>query len=169
MLYKFETEQWIPVAIEAVFRFFANPENLPRIMPPASGTRLLGVKIVPPGPAYSQKEGPVAGAGSEILTSFRIIPYLPFRRKWTARITEFDWNRYFADEQQHGPFKSFHHRHELKPETRQGNAGTLVKDIIDYEIGFGPLDPIANLFVFRQLHKTFQHRQRALEKILLPS
>lgn len=169
MLYHFQTEQWIAVAIEEVFRFFANPENLPRIMPPSSGTKLLDVKVVPPAQALSQIDGPLAGAGSVIVTSFRVIPYLPFRRKWTARITEFEWNHYFADAQQQGPFKSFHHRHELKPEKRQAKIGTVVKDTIDYQIGFGPLDPIANVFVSRQLHKTFEYRQVALGKILLPS
>ncbi|HVO62160.1 MAG TPA: SRPBCC family protein [Terriglobales bacterium] len=171
MLYHFKTEQWIGVAIEEVFRFFANPENLPRIMPPTTDTRLLHVNIVPPpdGDASKQNQGPVAGIGSEILTSLRLIPYLPFRRKWTARITEFDWNHYFADVQQEGPFKSFHHRHELTPEKRQTEMGTVIKDVIDYEIGFGPLDPIANLLVSRQLHKTFQYRQAALDTILCRS
>jgi ligand-binding SRPBCC domain-containing protein len=169
LLCHFQTEQWIAVPIEDVFRFLANPDNLPRIMPPSSGTRLLDVRIVPPEQANSQNHALVAGAGSEIVTSFRVIPYLPFRRKWTARITEFEWNHYFADVQQEGPFKSFHHRHELTPETRQAKIGTLVKDMIDYDIGFGPLDLIANLLVSRQLHKTFQYRQAALDHILLPS
>jgi ligand-binding SRPBCC domain-containing protein len=169
VIYHFEAEQWIPVPIEEVFRFFANPENLPRIMPPESGTKLLAMKIVPPAQAYSQNERPLAGSGSEIITSFRVIPYLPFRRKWTARITEFEWNRYFADIQQRGPFKTFHHRHELRSEHRKSKQGTVICDLIDYEIGFGPLDALANLFVSRQLRKTFQYRQAALQKILVPS
>lgn len=169
MLYHFQTEQWIPVPIEAVFRFFANPENLPRIMPPASGTKLISVKIVPPAQAPSLNPGTLAGAGSEIVTSFRVIPYLLFRKKWTAYITEFEWNHYFADVQQEGPFKSFHHRHELEPCQREAKLGTVIRDVIDYEIGFGPLDAIANLFVSRQLHKTFRYRQAVLEKILLQS
>lgn len=107
MPYHFQAEQWIPVAIEEVFRFFANPENLPRIMPPASGTRLLDVKIVVPSQTFKGNMGTVAGVGSEIVTSFRVLPFLPFRKKWTARIMEFEWNRYFADVQQEGPFKTW--------------------------------------------------------------
>jgi len=158
----------MPVAIEKVFRFFANPKNLPRIMPPASGTKLLQLNIVPaPGSAAGTCiEQPVAGVGSEIITSFRVIPYLPLRRKWTARIIEFEWNHYFADVQQEGPFKSFHHRHELTSEERQDQQGTLIRDLIDYEIGFGFLDPVANLLIPRQLAKTFQFRQQMLERIL---
>jgi len=111
----------------------------------------------------------MAGAGSEIVTSFHVIPYMPVRRKWIARITEFESNHCFADEQEQGPFKSFHHRHELRPENRQNKRGTVVKDIIDYEIGFGLMDPIVNLLVSRQLHKTFRYRQAALIKILQSS
>lgn len=169
MAYHFESEQWIPVSVEEVFRFFANPNNLPRIMPPSSGTRLIDVKIVPPPQFSSPSAEPFAGIGSEIVTSFRVIPFLPLRRKWVARITEFQWNHHFADSQQEGPFKSFHHRHELTGHTRGTTQGTLVRDLIDYEIGFGPLDPFANLFVSRQLHKTFRHRQAALRQLLPPS
>jgi ligand-binding SRPBCC domain-containing protein len=171
VVYHFETEQWIAVPIEAVFRFFANPENLPRIMPPSSGTRLERVNLVPPAeaPSGAPVERFVAGVGSEIITSFRVIPYLPFRRKWIARITEFEWNRYFADVQQEGPFKSFHHRHELRVEERGGKLGTVVRDAIDYEIGFEVFDPVANLFVSRQLLGTFQFRQRMVAGILAPA
>lgn len=169
MLYHFQTEQWVPVDIDTVFRFFANPENLPRIMPPASGTKLLHKTIVPPTQDLSRNSEPVAGVGSEIVTSFRVIPHLPFRRKWIARITDFGWNHHFADVQLEGPFKSFHHRHELRPEARSNRQGTVIRDAIDYEIGLGPLDPIANLLVSRQLHKTFAYRQSALEAILVPS
>lgn len=169
MLYHFQTEQWIPVSSEEVFRFFANPDNLARIMPPASGTKLLEVKLVPPPQGSVPGLGKVAGVGSEIVTSFLVIPHLPFRREWIARITEFEWNHHFADVQHEGPFKSFHHRHELRPDKRGNKQGTVIRDVIDYELGFGPLDPIANLFVSRQLHKTFEHRQTALEAILLPS
>ena len=169
MLYHFETEQWIPVVIEEVFRFFANPDNLPRIMPPATDTRLLQVNLVPPasGDTSMPTQGPVAGIGSEIVTSFRVMPYLPFRRQWTARIIEFEWNHFFADVQQEGPFKSFHHRHELSSEKRGAKQGTVIRDIIDYEIGFGFVDAIANVLISRELRKAFAFRQGSLQQILL--
>lgn len=168
MLYRFETEQWIPIEISRVFAFFANPHNLPRIMPPATGTKLLHLELVPPpGATVTQPDQAIAGVGSEIVTSFRVIPCLPLRKRWTARIVEFDWNHYFADVQQEGPFKSFHHRHELKSEQRDGKAGTIIRDAIDYEIGFGPCDRVANIFVCRQLSKTFRYRQAALSKIFV--
>jgi ligand-binding SRPBCC domain-containing protein len=144
-----------------VFLFFANPENLPRIMPPDTGTRLVELKLAPPpgnplDPTGASGRNPVAGPGSEIVTSFRLIPFLPFRAQWIALITEFEWNHHFADVQKKGPFKNLHHRHELIPEGRAGVNGTMVRDLIEYE-GFW-LAGRAGTKVFRrrQLQRTFR-------------
>jgi ligand-binding SRPBCC domain-containing protein len=165
-------EQWVPVPLERVFLFFANPGNLPRIMPPQTGTELLGLKLAPPpgvaaGSATITDRAPLAGVGSEIVTSFRVVPFLPFRAEWTAVITEFEWNHHFADVQKRGPFKSFHHRHELTEETQNQANGTVIRDVIEYDVGFGFLGELAQkLFVKRELQRTFEHRQKALEKLL---
>jgi len=172
MVHRVQFAQWVPVPVERVFLFFANPGNLPRIMPPESGTELLRVKLVPPPgveieAATVTDQQPLAGAGSEIVTSFRLVPFLPFRRKWTARIVAFEWNRYFEDVQERGPFKSFRHRHELNAEEREGVAGTEVRDLLEYEIGFGMLGEwVQKLFVAGVFEKTFAYRQRALERLL---
>lgn len=172
MPFHFETEQWVPHPVEKVFRFFANPGNLPRIMPPWSGTELVEVKVVPPpGVKPITKtvtgEPAIAGVGSEIVTSFRIVPFLPFRARWIAQITEFEWNHHFADVQKQGPFKSFHHRHELRGDRREGIEGTAVCDKIDFETGFGLAGTIiARLFVAPQLNKTFAYRQQRLLQLL---
>ena len=109
----------------------------------------------------------LAGVGSEIVTSFRVVPFLPFRAKWTALITEFEWDHHFADIQKKGPFKRFHHRHELREETRGWLRGTAVRDVIEYDLGFGWLGELAQrFFVSRQLQQTFAYRQRALEALL---
>src|SRR5882724_3487767 len=119
MLSHLEFEQWVPFPIERVFAFFSNPENLPRIMPAASDTSLIALNRAPtPAPPSGTTGDQAAGVGSTILTSFRIFPSLAIRAYWIARITEFEWNHYFADVQDKGPFKSWHHRHEFKAETR---------------------------------------------------
>jgi ligand-binding SRPBCC domain-containing protein len=162
-------EQWVPAPIESVFLFFANPANLPRIMPPQSETEVVGLKLVPPPGIVGEltDRAPLAGAGSEIVTSFRLLPFLPFRAEWTALITEFEWNHHFADVQKKGPFKSFHHRHELIEETRGKVEGTVVRDVIEYEVGFGWLGKMAQrLFIGAQLERTFEYRQRALKTLL---
>ncbi|PYX90570.1 MAG: hypothetical protein DMG68_01340 [Acidobacteria bacterium] len=80
---------------------------------------------------------------------------------------EFEWNHHFADVQKTGPLKSFHHRHELERVPRNGVDGTLVRDKIEYEIGFGLLGRIVQkLFFGHQLKKTFAYRQQALPNLL---
>jgi ligand-binding SRPBCC domain-containing protein len=168
MKHRLQFEQWVPFPVERVFALFSNPENLPRIMPAASATLLIALKLVPPPetPAGVSSEK-AAGVGSIISTSFRVFPLLPLRRRWVARITEFEWNRYFADVQDEGPFKSWHHRHEFASAAREGVGGTLVRDVIEYEVGFGLAGTLANaLFVRRQMENTFSQRQHTLPRLL---
>jgi len=168
MPFHLEFEQWVPFPLELIFAFFSNPENLPRIMPPSSGTRLIQVNRTPaPAPPGLRNTEKAAGVGSTIITSFRVVPFLPIRKWWIARITEFEWNRYFADVQDEGPFKSWHHRHEFANSMRESTAGTLIRDVIDYEIGFGIFGSIANaMFVRRQMEATFAERQKRLPELL---
>jgi ligand-binding SRPBCC domain-containing protein len=172
MMIRLQFESWVPIPIERVFLFFANPNNLPRIMPPETGTTLAALRLVPPAvvPAKSLAVGnrdSLAGVGSEIETSFRPFTFLPFRTHWIALITEFEWDHHFADIQKKGPFKGFQHRHEFSAETRNGVRGTSVRDVIEYDAGFGLLGHLAqNLFIAPGLRKTFEHRQKMLEKLL---
>lgn len=169
MSQRLEFEQWVGFPPERVFAFFSDPRNLPRIMPRRSATRILRLDRVPPAADGSTVAASdvAAGVGSVIVTSFRILPPLPFRARWIARIVEFEWNHHFADVQDEGPFRSWHHRHEFVAQTRNGIAGTLVRDTVEYEVGFGVLGRMANqLFVSRQMRQTFLARQRVLEALL---
>jgi len=172
MINHVQFEQWVPVAIEKVFLFFANPNNLPRIMPPETGTKLTAPKLVPPqviptGRPVIANLNSIAGVGSEIVTSFRPLTFLPFRAQWIALITEFEWNHHFADIQKKGPFKRFQHRHEFSAATRNGVSGTTVRDVIEYDPGFGLLGNLAQkLFIVPSLRQTFEYRQRMLLKLL---
>ena len=169
MIYRIQFEQWVPIAIEKVFLFFANPNNLPRIMPPGSGTKLAALRLAhPPDPmAPVPNLDSLAGVGSEIVTSFRPVPFLPFRALWIALITEFEWNHHFADIQKKGPFKRFQHRHEFSAQTRNGVSGTTVRDVIEYDPGFGLLGALVQkLFIAPSLQQTFAYRQGKLEKLL---
>jgi len=163
-------EQWVPVDIETVSAFFSNPQNLPRIMPAASATKIVELNRVAPPAAPGVEEDLAAGVASTIVTSFRVFPFLPVRAQWIARITEFEWNHHFAGVQDKGPFKRWHHRHEFHAETREGVAGTLVRDVIDYEVGLGLLGTLVNaLFLRRRMQSTFAQRQQILPKLLTES
>jgi len=137
-------------------------------MPAATETRIDRLHLVLPSPPGDGSAALHAGGvGTVIETSFRLFPFLPLRAQWIARITEFEWNHYFADIQQKGPFQRWHHRHEFVEENRDGVNGTLVCDVIEYEVGFGPLGALANsLFIERQMRRTFAQRQQILPKLL---
>jgi hypothetical protein len=79
---RIQFEQWVAVPVEQVFSFFSNPSNLPRIMPPGLRTRLVRLRLMPrstDSPESSADHPGLAGVGSEIVSSFRIFPWLPWR------------------------------------------------------------------------------------------
>ena len=164
---RFESEQWLPQPVEKVFAFFADPHNLPRIMPPAMDAKLLNLKLVNAQTRDSGENPTLAGAGCEMVLSFRVLPGLPFRGKWVARIMECETNHFFTDWQAKGPFKAWQHRHEFLPQTRGGVAGTLIRDVVDYQVGFGLLGSLADrMLVRRRLQHTFAWRQKAVRELL---
>ncbi len=170
MIHRIQFEQWVPFSIEKVFLFFANPQNLPCIMPRQTATKLEALRLIPPAGCREQQVMTVdqlAGVGSEIVTSFRPLPFIPWRAEWIALITEFEWNHHFADIQKKGPFNRFHHRHEFCVDLRGGVSGTIVRDLIEYDPGLGLLGDLAQtLFIAPGLNQTFAYRQKMLEKML---
>ncbi|MDE1160949.1 MAG: SRPBCC family protein [Acidobacteriaceae bacterium] len=164
MPHRFHAEQWLPYPSELVFAFFANPENLPRLMPPWQQVRIEEGSFAPPPPRPLDSPrfpGIVAGNGSRILISARALPRIPARGGWEALIEDFRWNEGFCDIQLRGPFKSWRHCHSVKPEPGpDGRPGTRVTDDITYELPLGPLGALANLLIARRaLAYAFRIRQ----------
>ena len=172
MARKFETGDWIPYPVELVFAFFANPSNLPHLMPPETEARIEDVRLQPPPPRpvaadpSRRVKSVAAGTGSEMLISFYPIKWLPQRVSWTARIVEFAWNSHFIDEQIRGPFAVFRHRHGIAAEMRDGVEGTNVTDSIDYALPGGVFGDFAARAVLKQLAKSFEYRKKRLPEIL---
>jgi hypothetical protein len=83
--------------------FFPDPRNLSAISPPSSGAQLKFLHLLPPTLSGIAGSAYMAGIGSEITISFRVLPYLPIRGSWTARIIDFEWLRHFRDLQVRGP------------------------------------------------------------------
>jgi len=167
-----ETQQWVPFPVELVFAFFANPSNLPHLMPPKLETRIEDARVQP-APARPLHADPArrfrsvaAGVGSEILVSFYPIRWFPRRVSWTARITEFEWNSHFCDEQVRGPFTAFRHRHGIEASVQDGAEGTLVSDRVEFELPFGMIGRLGGALVRRQLADSFAYRQKRLPEIL---
>jgi ligand-binding SRPBCC domain-containing protein len=167
MRHTYHSEQWLPYSIDLVFAFFANPDNLPRLMPPWQKARIeKAVLTTPQLQVGSHLEGPVAGLGSRITLSFKPFPYAPMRILWEAEITEFVWNDHFCDDQLRGPFAYWHHCHSLRSETRTNTSGTLLRDEVEYELPLGKLGGLANHLVTRQLRSTFAYRHKRTDELL---
>jgi len=166
MNFSYQAEQWLPYPIEAVFAFFANPENLPALMPRWQKARLEQARIVPP-PSYSNAKALMAGEGSRITLSFRPFRGLPFRVRWQAEITEFVMNSQFSDRQVSGPFVFWHHTHRMTSVDRAGINITVILDQVQYEPPMGMLGRLANgIFLRRQLEQSFAYRQTRIRELL---
>jgi ligand-binding SRPBCC domain-containing protein len=167
------TSQWTPFPVELVFAFFANPANLPHLMPKwqqarVESSRLIAPPLRPIAPDPTLRyQSPAAGTGSEMVISFRPIRGVPFRIGWLARITEFAWNSHFCDEQLKGPFAAWKHYHRIESESQDGVTGTRISDEVEYTLPLGPLGNLGNaFFVRRRMEATFAFRQQRLEEIL---
>jgi ligand-binding SRPBCC domain-containing protein len=170
-MHTFHAEQWLPLPIEEVFVFFADPANLPRLMPAWQQARIEAARIVPPA-ASEVARANVAGAGTLLTLSFRPFPLSPVRMQWQARIDSFVWNRYFSDTQLRGPFAHWHHTHSVISEARADQAGasvagTLLRDDVEYELPLGPLSSVALPLIAAQMRKTFAYRHRRTRELLL--
>ena len=158
MIQRVGFEQWIPVPLDRVFQFFSDPANLPRLMPPELAAE---IRRIEGGSSAS------AGVGTQITLSVRLLPPLPLRASWVARIVEFEPGSHFTDVQVKGPFRYWRHRHGFESARRAEADGTLVRDDLEYDVGFGRLgDAVARWFVADRLRHTFQERQRRLEELL---
>jgi ligand-binding SRPBCC domain-containing protein len=176
-------EQWLNVELSIVFAFFSDPRNLPSLMPKEMDVRLEELRLRPPtgrktgvvvesggSTGSSQQSGgnqdEIAGPGSQITISFRLIPYLPFRGRWVAEILEYQENFYFLDIQRSGPMRSWLHRHSFHEESRDGVRGTMIRDDVQYELPLGLLGRIGDaLVVERMMNRTFATRQQQLESL----
>lgn len=166
MRYRFTAEQHIPYPLETAFAFFADPVNLPRLMPPWQDARIDTATFVPPPSpplAFPGSDRIRAGSGSRITITIRPVPFSPIRLPWVARIEDFRWLEGFCDVQLRGPFKYWRHCHNLTATP----TGTRLTDAVEYEPPLGPLGAIANaLFLRHQLAATFNYRHRRTLQLL---
>ncbi len=172
MRHSFSSEQWLPYPVDIVFAFFANPENLPRLMPGWQKARIEEASFAPPPPRPVsappvRQRGIVAGVGTRMTISFRPFPHSPLRVPWDAEIDEFEWNDHFCDTQTRGPFAFWHHCHRLRTESRDGSSGTLLTDAVEYEMKLGALGDLAQkLFLQAQFRRIFAFRHGRTAELL---
>jgi ligand-binding SRPBCC domain-containing protein len=166
MRFHFQTEQRLPYPLELVFAFFADPANLPKLMPLWQCARIEQATFVPPPPPPQPFPGSdriTAGTGTLLKITIRPVPLVPIRASWDARIENFRWLEGFCDVQLSGPFKIWRHCHTVQLH----RSGTLLHDEVEYELPLGPLGSLAEkLFIHRQLAATFSYRQRRTLELL---
>lgn len=162
----FRSEQWHALPTELVFAFFADPANLPLLMPSWQQARIEEATIVAPSLLPQAVSTPLAGAGTRLTLSFRPFPLSPVRLQWQAEINSFVWSSHFSDTQLRGPFAYWHHTHMVSPESRNGKAGTLLRDEIQYQLPFRIAGDLAYPLIAWQLRKTFNYRHRRTRELL---
>lgn len=167
MSFSYRSEQWLPYPVEDVFAFFADPENLLALLPPRQRARIEKVDLVPP-PLRASAANPAtaAGSGSRITLSFRPFPLCPVRVRWQAEIGDFVWNERFCDHQLRGPFASWNHCHHVRRIDALDIDVTLVTDVVEYKLPFGPIGRLAHhLFLRKQIENMFAYRQDQLARL----
>jgi ligand-binding SRPBCC domain-containing protein len=143
-------EQRLPGPPEAVFPFFADARNLEAITPP-----LLQFRLLTPEPVEM-------GVGTFLQYALRLRG-LPVR--WDTLIQAWDPPYRFVDVQVRGPYRLWHHTHELEP--LDGGSATLMRDTVRYALGFGAAGELAHrLLVRRDLEAIFDFRAQRVPALL---
>ncbi len=143
-----EREQFIPLPLDRTFDFFSRAENLEAITPPWLKFRLITKTPI------EMKRGAI------IEYNLRINGFPVY---WRTLIAEYDPPHRFVDVQQKGPYRLWRHEHTFQ----EVEGGTLMRDRVEYQIGYGLLGEIARrMFVARQLRQIWDYREKRLAEIL---
>jgi ligand-binding SRPBCC domain-containing protein len=143
-----QREQRLPGRPAAVFAFFADAGNLEAITPP-----LLRFRVVTSPPI-------VMGPGTLIRYRLRVhgVPL-----GWLTEITRWEPPHLFVDEQRRGPYALWEHIHTFEADGDE----TIMRDVVRYRIGFGPLGMLANrLVVRRDVERIFDYRAERVAQLL---
>ena len=142
-----EQEVWFDLPPEDVFRFFADPHNLELITP-----SFLRFRIT------KAPEELFAGALIDYRLRLRGVPL-----RWRTRIDVWDPPRSFVDTQLKGPYRRWHHTHEFEAL----DGGTLVRDVVRYELPLGALgELVAGKLVERDVALIFAYRRTRMLELL---
>jgi ligand-binding SRPBCC domain-containing protein len=148
--YTLERAQLIPRPLREVFPFFSDAKNLEAITP-----AFLQFKILTPAPISLQ-------AGTLIDYRIRLLGIPMY---WQTEIESFEAPYRFTDIQIRGPYKMWHHAHEFV----ETPNGTLMTDLVKYQMPFGPLGTLVHaLWTRGTLERIFDYRFQKVAE-LLPS
>jgi ligand-binding SRPBCC domain-containing protein len=90
-----------------------------------------------------------------------------FKQRHTSQIVEFDPPQRFVDEMTQGTFKAMRHVHEFVAGARDGESGTLMRDVLEWTSPLGPLGTLADILLVRgHLRKILERRAERLKALL---
>jgi ligand-binding SRPBCC domain-containing protein len=146
-IYTLRREQFVPVPLDEVFRFFSDAGNLQELTP-----SYLDFRILTPRPIEIRRG---------TLLDYRLKWHgLPIR--WQTRILEWNPPRSFVDLQLKGPYKLWRHTHTFRAE----EGGTRVGDVVNYELPLGPFGAIAHaLMVRKDVESIFDFRREKIARL----
>jgi ligand-binding SRPBCC domain-containing protein len=145
-----QREQRLPAPPEAVFPFFADARNLEAITPP-----LLEFRLLTPEPI-------AMGVGTFLQYALRLRG-VPVR--WDTLIQAWEPPHRFVDVQVRGPYRLWHHTHELLP--LDDGTATLMRDTVRYAMPLGLVGEVARrAVVTRDLDAIFAFRAERVPALL---
>ena len=134
------------VTASDLYAWHTGPGALQRLIPPASGVRIV--------------RGALVAEGSEVELS---VPLGPFRRRWLARHSAIVPGVSFTDEQVSGPFAGWTHIHCFT----DASGGARVTDDITYTPPGGPFANLVDAWVTSELRQTFAWRHERTRRDLM--
>ena len=135
-------EQRLEAPPETVFPFFADARNLEAITP-----SLLRFRLLTPEPVEMR-----SGTFLQYALRVRGVPV-----RWDTLIQDWEPPHRFVDVQVRGPYRLWHHTHELV--ALDGGRATLMRDTVRYAVGFGVLGEVARrALVARDVEAIFAFR-----------
>jgi len=148
--YRIEFTQEIPVSLDTAWDFFSSPLNLAEITP-----KDMTFDVTTPNMANTKMY-------PGLIITYQVSPLLGIKLNWMTEITHVKEKEYFIDEQRFGPFSFWHHQHHFQ----ETEKGILMKDLLHYGIGWGPIGLIANsLVVKNKIKGIFDFRYKKVEEL----
>lgn len=143
--YQLKAETLVPRPRSEVFAFFSDAFQLENLTPP-----FLKFSVLTPKP-IDMKPG--------ILIDYQLkVRGIPMR--WQSRISVWEPENRFVDEQIKGPYKYWHHEHLFEDH----EEGTRIIDLVQYDVPLGFL--VHPVFVKPDLQKIFGYRLKVIREVL---
>ena len=147
-MHTIEQTQDLDASVEEMWDFIKDPKNLNRITPDDLAFEFIGEL---PDEMYNG-----------LIIQYRIGIPLFGKWNWVTEIKHIREGISFVDEQRFGPYRFWHHYHEVRPI----EGGARMIDRVHYKMAFGPLGKLTHfLFVKKMLNRIFAFRRKKMEEI----